>query len=191
MRKSWIVAIMLIAFVGASEVSAQSMPERPRWTFGGTVGGGQTWDDEGSIGRGWLAGVYADRRISRNMDLELSADVLWHDRFTGPSSFQAEGHTTYVTAALIRRFGPPRSNVFLLGGGTMGIHRGTAGFADEPAQANTDGTHPGYIFGGGFSFRAAGTIEIAPTVRFTMLSIDDDSDPAMSYMLGVRVGFGR
>jgi hypothetical protein len=172
-----------------AEASGQTVQDRPAWTFGGTLGGGQTWDDEGSIGRGWLAGAYADRRISRNVDLELSADVLWHDRFTGPSSFQAEGRTAYLSAALIRRFGPPRSNVFLLGGGTIAIHRGTAGFADEPVQADTDGTHPGYVFGGGFSFRAARNIEIAPIVRFTVLSIDVDSDPATSYMLGVRVGF--
>ena len=187
------ISILLAASItvlAATEMSAQTRPERPVWTLGGTVGGGQTWDDEGSIGRGWLVGGYADRRISRNVDLEVSADVLWHDRFTGPSSFQAEGHTMYVTAALMRRFGPPRINAFLLGGGTIGIHRGTAGFADEPVQANTDGTHPGYIFGGGCSLRTAGNIEIAPTVRFKMLSIDDDSDPAMSYMLGVRVGFG-
>jgi hypothetical protein len=169
-------------------VSAQGQ-QRPAWTFGGTAGGGQTWDDEGSIGRGWLIGGYADRRISRNVDLEFSADLVTHERHTGPSSFQAEGHTTYLTVAVIRRFGPPRANVFVLGGGTIGLHRGTAGFADQPVQADTGGTHPGYIFGGGFSFRAARNMEIAPIVRFTVLSIDVDSDPATSYMLGLRIGF--
>ena len=69
------------------------------------------------------------------------------------------------------------------------MHRGTAGFADQPVQADTDRTHPGYIFGGGFAFRTARNIQIAPLVRFTVLSIEVDSDPATSYMVGVRVGF--
>ncbi len=178
------IHLLLSAPVLASAQSA----DRPAWTFGGTVGGGQTWDDEGSIGRGWLIGGYADRRISRNVDIEFSVDFLTHERHTGPSSFQAEGHTTHLSAALIRRFGPPRSNLFLLGGGTIGIHRGTAGLADAP-QADTDGTHPGFLAGGGLSFRTARNVEIAPIFRFTMLSIDVDSDSAMSYTLGVRVGF--
>lgn len=57
-------------------LSCQKPPrkrERPAWTFGATAGGGQTWDDEGSIGKGWLVGGYIDRRISTHVDFELGA----------------------------------------------------------------------------------------------------------------------
>ena len=191
MRTVVLVWFMLNWLLPGPEASAHEI-ERSRWTFGATAGGGRTWDDEGSIGSGWLAGGYADRRISAYADVEIAIDVLRHRRNTGPFGFQAEGHTTYLSAAVVRRFGTPSANFFLLGGGTIGIHSGTAGLGDSPSPPNeTDSRNVGVIFGGGASFRASGNIEIAPLVRMTLMRASDDSDPFSSIMVGVRVGVGR
>ena len=73
MRTAVLVPGIFVAlFSLVSETSAQTS-ERPAWTFGATAGGGQTWDDEGSIGKGWLVGGYIDRRISAHVDFELGA----------------------------------------------------------------------------------------------------------------------
>lgn len=182
------IGILIVLLTSGRPASAQSVGERPSWTFGFTGGGGKTWDDEGSIGRGWLAGGYLDRRITDSIGLELSGDLLRHERNTGPVSFQAEGYTTYLSAALTFRFGPSAANAFLLGGGTVGIHRGKAGLGDQPLR-DADSTNPGFIFGGGVSFQAGDHVEIAPLIRMTLMQVDDDFDPFSSIVAGIRIGF--
>jgi hypothetical protein len=186
-RTAIIAAAVFGWFVSVSESSAQP-PARPSWSLGATAGAGKTWDDEGSIGSGWLIGGYVQRRLTTHMDLELSGDLLRHERNTGPFSFRADGHTTYFGAALVGRFGPPDANFFLLGGGTLGIHRGEAGLGDAPALNQHESTNVGFIFGGGLSFRTSNGLEIAPLVRMTVMRVDDDADPFSSIMAGVRIG---
>jgi hypothetical protein len=181
----------LLAAAAAVDVSAQTVDD-PRWTFGGTIGAGRTWDDEGPIGSGWLAGGYATRRLSPRVDVELAVDVQRHDRSGSPGSgYEAKGHTTYLSASAIRRFGSRSANCFILGGGAIGIHRGTTGFIYEPVRVESNDTHGGIIFGGGLAFRTAGGLEISTPVRITLMGVDDDSDPVSSIMGGVRIGFGR
>jgi hypothetical protein len=188
LRTTYLISLVVAGvFFFLTDVCAQSL-ERPAWRLGGTAGGGSTWDDEGSIGSGWLAGAYVGRRLSEHVDVEFAADLLRHERNTGRFGFQAEGHTTYVSAVLVRRFGPPAANVFLLGGGTLGIHRGNAGLADTPALNENHSTNVGFIFGGGFSVRLRHNVEIAPLVRWTLMRISDDADPWSSIMAGVRIG---
>jgi hypothetical protein len=69
-----------------TESAAQTLT-RPSWSLGATAGGGKTWDDEGSIGSGWLIGGYLQRRLGERMDLEVAADLLRHERNTGPFGF--------------------------------------------------------------------------------------------------------
>lgn len=186
-----IIFLLSFLFVAATSATAQTTTD-PQWTFGGTAGMGGTWDDEGGMGKGWLLGAYVDRRLSRRVDLELAADVQRHDRVPGgEAQWENRGHTTYLSLAVIRRFGGRSTNCFILGGGTIGIHRGESGFANEPPLSPNDDTHGGVIFGGGLSFRTRGQIEIAPTVRITLMGVNDDSDPVSSIMGGIRIGFGR
>lgn len=153
------------------------------------MGFGQTWDDEGSIGTGALAGGYADWRLGGHTDLELSVDFLRHKRAGG--HFQAEGHTTFLGASVVRRFGGRAASGYVLGGVTLGAHSGTAGFPEVNLITDTTGTHRGFLFGGGMAFRAGPRIEIGPVVRIVLLSVDNDSAPASAAMAGFRVGFGR
>ena len=124
MRRQIFLAAVILAvlffFSLARAASAQTAPPASRWSFGGTVGAGQTWDDESSLGTGVLAGGYADLRLLRLTDLELSADYLRHKRGTG--FFQAEGHMTIVGASLVQRFGGDTIKGFVLGGGVITAH---------------------------------------------------------------------
>lgn len=181
------VLIAGFLFALASHVSAQPAPD-PRWTFGGTAGFARTWDDEGSIGSGWLAGGYVNRRLSKHVDLEFAADVVKNDR---DDAFQANGHTTYLSGELIRRFGSRSANFFLMGGGAIAIYNGSTGFADNSFRTERSSVNPGWIFGGGLSFRTGNDVEIAPIVRMTLMNIENDSDPWSTFTAGVRIGFSR
>ena len=170
--------------------TASAQTSSPWWLAVGATGGfGQTWDDEGSIGKGWLGGGYADLRLFAHTDAEFSADVLTHDRSSG--HFQARGHTTFVSAAIRQRFGTERTYAYVLGGVTLGAHSGTAGFPEEHLVSDSSGTHGGFIFGGGVNFRLAERLELGPVIRIAMLGADVDSDPASAIMTGVRIGLRR
>ena len=182
-------AVLVIASAG--DVAAQTNPS-PSRTFGGTGGYGRTWDDEGQIGSGVLIGAYADRRIYRRTDLELSVDYLRHRRSAGESGFfEAEGHTTFLTGAVVQRFGGSEAHGYVQAGLTVGIHSGTAGFPIDNLVTDTDSTNSGLMVGAGFSFRAGSDYEVGPMVKVVVLRADRDSDPARAIMGGIRIGFRR
>ena len=177
-----------LLFLTLAPSAAAQAPTAPSWTFGATAGFARTWDDEGSIGNGWLLGGYADRRLSRNVDLELAADVVRNER---ADSFVTDGTTTYLSAQVIRRFGPRRSNCFIMAGPALALYKGETGFSDGSFKTERSSVNPGLIFGGGLSFRTGNDIEIAPIIRITLMRIDTDSDPWSAFTYGLRVGFGR
>ena len=184
MRRLVVLAGFILCFALAGAASAQTAPPA-RWSFGGTVGAGQTWDDESSLGTGLLAGGYADLRLLRLTDLELSADYLRHKRGTG--FFQAEGHMTIVGASLVQRFGGDTIKGFVLGGGAITTHSATVEFDDRASHRS--GTHPAFIFGGGMTVRAAERLEMGPVVRLVLVSVDDETSAAMAATFGFRVGW--
>ena len=188
--KRWMMAATLL-LVSAGTVSAQTAPAAS-WTFGVTGGYGRTWVDEGQIGPGALIGAFADRRISRRTGLELSADYLRHKRSAGSSGyFEAKGNTTFLTGALIQRFGNDSADGHLLAGLTLGIHSGRAGFPVDNLISETESTQLGLMLGAGMSIRAGARSEVGPIVRIAMLRVDRDSDPAFAIMGAVRIGLRR
>lgn len=180
--------LLLFTTLLITPATAYGQTTDPKWTFGATGGWGKTWDDEGGIGSGWLIGGYVDRKLSKNVDLEFAADLLWNKR---TDAFQADGKTTYLSAQVIRRFGSRQANGFVMGGGALAIHDGVTQFSDGSFRTEHNSTNPGFMFGGGMSFRTGNDVEIAPIVRMTLMSIDDDSDPWSTISVGVRVGFSR
>jgi hypothetical protein len=180
-------AALLIASAATSSAQPAPVPGADRWTVGATAGIGRTWDDEGSIGRGVLAGGYAHWRWLSHTGLEGSVDLLSHHRSGG--AFEAQGHTLFLSAAVVQRFGGPAASGYVLGGLTLARHSGTAGFPGDNLDTGAHGTHPGYVFGGGMMFGASRRIEAGPMVRMTVLTADDDADPAFAIAAGVRVGF--
>lgn len=189
MKRLILTAALLLVSAGA--VSAQTPPPAS-WTFGGTAGYGRTWDDEGQIGSGVLVGAYADRRVFKRTDLEVSVDYLRHKRSAGESGFfEAEGHTSFLTGAAIQGFGNGEAHGYVLAGLTLAVHSGTAGFPIDNLITDTDSTHPGLVLGAGFSFRAGSNYEVGSIVRVAVLRASRDSDPASAIIGGIRVGFRR
>jgi hypothetical protein len=184
MRITHFLALFLL--LAPSGVAAQTTD--PTWTVGGTGGWARTWDDEGSIGTGWVLGGYTDRRLSKHVDLEVAADLVANKR---TDSFRADGKTGYLSAHLIRRFGSRDANGFVMGGPALAIHRGTTRFSDGTFHNEQKSVNGGWMFGGGLAFRTRNGIEIAPIVRMTLMQIDDDSDPWSIFSLGVRVGLAK
>ena len=176
-----LLAFVFIAMAGAAHAQGQVS----RGTISAIGGFGKTLDDEGSLGRGWLLGAGMDRPIFGTTRAELSFEVLSHDRNSG--FFQSNGTTWIGGLSLVHRFGTGQAQPYILGGITVGHHRGTNVFNGSPVPlANTDA---GLRLGGGVAIRVNRRIEISPEVRFNGFFIDNDSDPATVPSLGVRVGW--
>lgn len=172
----------LLLVLTASTVQAQVRDSQG--TFSGIVGGGQIWDDEGSLGRGLLAGAAIDRTLFGTTRAELSLEVLTHDRNAG--YFQANGQTVIGGVSIVHRFGRGAAQPYLFGGLTAGRHSGWVQFEDRRSDvANTD---MGMRFGFGLAFRAGARYEITPEVRVNGFFIDNDSDPATMASFGIRFG---
>ncbi|MEO7274594.1 MAG: hypothetical protein ABIX28_04120 [Vicinamibacterales bacterium] len=179
-------AISLAAILAITlPVHAQSPAPSPDWSAAAVAGAGRTWDDEGVIGDGAIAGGRVARRIAGGTFIEASLDVLHHER---ADRFSAEGNTLFVSAAIVQRFGRGRAQPYGLGGVTLGRHRGTYGFLPDNKLSLAESTDTGFVYGGGLAVRAAGRFEVGPEIRFFTLRADTDSSPAIGYWVGARVG---
>jgi hypothetical protein len=107
------VGLLVLALV-VSGAGAQAQTVEPRGTAGVVLGGGRTWDDESNIGGGAVAGGRAAWRVFGTTSLEVSADVLGHDRSGG--FFEAEGRSVILGVSLLHRFGDAAAQPYLLGG---------------------------------------------------------------------------
>ena len=176
MRNALLIVVLLLAGQSAygqppAQTPAQPPPQSPGARarqspeFRGTssvIGGfGQTLDDEGSLGRGWLAGAAIDRRISGNTRAELSLEMMAHDRRAG--SFQSSGQTVTGAVSLVHRLGSGKVQPYIFEGLTLGHHWGTNQFNGNAAFTNS--TDAGVRFGGGVAIRAGRRLEISPEVR--------------------------
>lgn len=174
----------IVALLALLAVNAPAWAQAPdaRGSIGGIAGGGRTWDDESNIGGGVAAGVRAAWRIFGTTDLEISADVLTHDRSGG--FFEAEGHTLLLGASLLHRFGTSAAQPYVLGGYDLVRHDGSTTF--DGVRTDRSSTDHGYHFGGGVAVRVGSRFEAGPEARFYMIQPDDGSAPAFAYWIGAR-----
>jgi len=183
MRRAMTAVTILLAT--AVPIGAQSSRQAFDWSAAAVIGGGTTWDDEGQIGDGVLAGGRLDGRITGQTFWDVSVDYLRHHRTGG---FNADGHTTLVTGTVVQRFGNARAQPYALGGITVARHSGTYGFLPDTKVGLAESTDLGFVFGGGLAVRVGRQLEIGPEARFYILNADVDSSPAFASWLGGRIG---
>jgi hypothetical protein len=170
--------LVLFAAIG------QAQTRESKATLSAIGGFGKTFDDEGSLGSGWLAGAAVDRVVFGTTRAELSIEVLTHDRDSG--YFLSNGQTTIGGLSLVHRFGRGAAQPYVFGGLTAGHHSGTNTFSGLPVELSN--TSPGFRTGFGVAIRSGGRLEISPEIRLNEFFIDDDSDPAMLFSFGIRIG---
>ena len=187
MRRLILIALITLAL--PSLAVAQS--DHPQGSLSAVAGGGQTWDDEGSLGGGFVFGARADYRLWGKTYGEIAVDVLTHDRDVG--YFKADGRTTFLTASLIRRFGEGRAQPYILGGGLIAWHSATltfgSGVPEQMVSSDESSTNGGFTFGTGVLVRAGDRVELGPELRLLGMFVGDDSDPATAYWVGIRVAY--
>lgn len=175
------VFAVLLAMTAAS---AHAQPRESRSSINVIAGAGKTFDDEGSLGRGWLVGGAVDRVLFGTTRAEFTLELLTHERDAG--YFRANGRTVIAGASLVHRYGRRQAQPYLFGGITAGHHSGTAEFSNTRlSRSNSD---IGLRFGVGIAIRAGTRFEISPELRMNGFFIDNDSDPAMLPSFGVRFG---
>ena len=172
--------LFLFVMFTATAVYAQTASKS---SVSAVFGGSQTWDDEGSLGRGWLAGAAVDRALIGGLRAQLSVDVLTHDRSEG--YLQAEGGTVIAGASLLQRFGHARARPYVFGGATSGHHSGSRTFVDVRSEDSS--TDFGWRAGAGVAIGTGSKYEISPELRVNGFFTDSDSHPATLLSIGVRV----
>lgn len=180
MRKfAW--SVMALAVLSGN---AQAQSVETRGTASAVGGGGRTWDDEGGLGTGPVLGGRVDWRVFGNTSLEASIDALSHDRSGG--FFEAQGRTLFIGVSLVKRFGSAAAQPYVLGGYHVAKHSGSTTF--DGMRTDRDSTGHGFHFGGGVAIRIGDRFELGPEARFYIIQPKDDSDPAMAYWIGGRLG---
>jgi len=180
MRGTTLLLLSMLAI--PSEAVAQADP--PRGHAGGVIGAGRTWDDEGSIGAGVVAGGRVDWRLFGNTGLEGALELLTHDRSGGP--FEAEGHTAIFSVSLLHRFGRAAVQPYVLEGLDLAWHSGTTAFGNVRSERTS--VDPGFHVGAGVAVRIGTRVEIGPEGRFYFIRPESSSDPAWAYWIGARIG---
>lgn len=175
----WSLGLLLVS------TTAFAQPRESRGSVSAIGGVAKTLDDEGSLGRGWLLGGAIDRVVFGKTRVELSLDVLTHDRDAG--YFRSNGRTIVGGLSLLRRFGSGSAQPYLFGGVTVGHHSGTNEFNGSPVRLSNSDT--GLRFGLGVAIRAGRRFEVSPELRMNGFFIDNDSDPATLPSFGIRVGW--
>ena len=180
--RQMVAAVCLTLGIVATAFAQAPIAERGR--AAGSLGGGQTWDDEGSIGNGPGAGARVEWRLGGRTSVEGSFDVLRHER---SGAFQADGTSRILGVSLMQRFGPRAVEPYVLGGIDLVSHSGTTTFGElETDRSSSDlGVH----FGGGLAFAITGRVAVGPEARFFIMRPDDSSAPAFATWFGVRVGW--
>lgn len=177
------IRILILAVCALAAIPVAAQTNESRGTAGAIVGGGRTWDDESNIGGGVVAGGRVDWRVFGSTSLEVSADVLGHDRSGG--FFEAEGTSVLVGASLLHRFGDAAAQPYVLGGLDIIRHDGSTTF--EGVRTERRSTDYGYHFGGGLAARIGERFEAGPEARFYMIQPEDGSAPAFAYWIGGRI----
>jgi hypothetical protein len=185
LRVKEIVVVAVCGAVLAPAGMARAQTVDSRSTVSAIGGFGTTYDDEGGLGRGWLAGGAIDRVVFGRTRAEVSLEVLTHDRDSG--YFQSSGRTIVAGLSLVRRFGRGSGQPYLFAGLTGGHHSGTNVFSGSPAPRSS--ADAGLRFGAGVAIRAGPRYEIGPEFRVNGFFIDNDADPATLLSFGIRVGW--
>jgi len=184
MRHGFIALLTLFVLAHSAAAGAQT-GTRPSWTASGTAGLGQTWDDESSLGRGLFLAGRVERRLIRGLSFECVADWLSHHR--GGGEFQADGHMTFVGAALKYSWSGATASSYVVGGFGVARFSGST-FFDDVERSNRS-TLPGASVGGGVSFSLPNGWRLGPEARLLLLSPTTDEMPALAIVGGVRVSF--
>jgi hypothetical protein len=179
-----LAAALVLAFAGTT--GAQDAPSGS--TLASVIGAGRTWEDEGSIGPGLLAGARVDRRIAGGTLAEAAVDYLRHDR---SDRYVATGGTVLVTASIVQRLGRREAQPYVLGGFVVAHHSGSSGFPEiSHTTMHTTSTNLGFSGGGGLAFKAGRRVQVGPEARFIALSGISGPSPVYLFWVGGRIGFG-
>ena len=179
------IAILCTALLISAAGTAAAQPVESRTSVSGIAGVAKTYDDEGSIGRGWLIGGSVERVLFGTTRLEGSLEWVTHSRDTG--HFAAEGDTVIGGLSLVHRFGRRTVQPYVLGGVTIGHHSGKSSFDDLRFTASS--TDAGLRFGGGLAVLVNQRFEVSPEFRMNGFFIDNDSNPWMIPSFGIRLGY--
>ena len=174
------IVLSLVAQAGPS--TAASPPPAPVSIYG-SIGGGKTWDDEGSIGQGMSAGGGVEWRFRPKWSVGADVERLDHDRET--AGLNASGHTVFASANIAYRFVAHGVTPYVGGGFGAAFHKGETHFgAGAPTpHSSTSPMEYGTV---GVEIPIGDRFAVSPEFRITFTQPPDDSAPWAAMRFAVK-----
>jgi len=149
----------------------------------GSIGGGKTWDDEGSIGQGMSAGGGVEWRFRPKWSVGADVERLGHDRET--AGLNASGHTVFASANIAYRFVAHGVTPYVGGGFGAAFHKGETHFgAGAPTpHSSTSPMEYGTV---GVEIPIGDRFAVSPEFRITFTQPPDDSAPWAAMRFAVK-----
>jgi opacity protein-like surface antigen len=164
--------------LAALPLAAQTSGEFKRWEVHGSIGGGKSYDDEGSIGSGLSGGFGVGKRVTRRIGVEGEYTHLRHKREISGGAFIWEGSANLFTGNFLLHFRPERrvQPFVLIGAGGM----------------TYEGSGPGFAWNCGAGVKAYLTDHwfLRPEVRISSGDYDRGPSQPEPPLSNIRVQFG-
>jgi len=180
--------VAVLAFVAAAGTASAQQQQKPAWYAGGTVGA--SWVNyelaKGSTpAAGGVFGFRTSPKFSVEAEITQGARTLTRN-IAGQFRYEYAPGTTVSVLGVWKSTVPGRVGLAGYSGLTVGSYRSGFVGSDERGAAHKQSV--GLTGGLMFPIAIAGSLSIAPDVRFSFESAD--SEPAFSARGGIRVLWG-
>ena len=180
------IALALIAQAGPS--TPPPAPPAPLSVYG-SIGGGKTWDDEGSIGSGLSAGGGVEWRFRPKWSVGADVERVGHERDT--PGLEWSGHTVFASANVAYHFAATGVSPFVGGGFGGAFHDGEVidrlmqPGSPAPVRTFSSSSTMGYGMAG-VDIPIGTRLVVSPDFRWTFCQAPDGSAPWSVIRFGVK-----
>ena len=152
------------------------------------IGSGQTWDDEGSIGKGAsVAGSFA-YRFRPHWSVDGTVERLAHKRVTAGPIFS--GRTIFTTAGIAYHFGETGVSPYAGGGFGGAFYSGTFTdvFGGTGVALERSSTSTAAYGNAGVDIPIGARLVVSPDFRLTICQAKDDFAPWSTLRFAIKAG---
>ena len=176
-------ASIVLSLVAQAGPSAPASPPPTPVSIYGSIGGGKTWDDEGSIGNGLSAGGGVEWRFRPKWSVGADVERLEHERQT--AGINASGRTIFASANIAYRFAARGVSPYVGGGFGGAFHDGETHFGGAAPTPRSSASTMEYGMVG-VEIPIGDRFAVSPEFRITFCQPPDDSAPWSAMRFGVK-----
>jgi opacity protein-like surface antigen len=187
---STLMAIAGLTVMMAQQPSAPPASQDSSVLVGATVGGGKTWDDEGTIGNGLSSGGSVEWRFDPRMSVIFRLERLGHERQTSGDLLVFSGRTIFATGEFQYRFRPSGATPYVTGGYGAALYSGQLTSRFGTIVNTNRSSRSGVLVGaGGVEVPIGRRVFVTPELRLYICQPTEDFAPWMAIRRALNVGW--